>query len=230
MTCKNCGAQLLLDQQKCPYCGTQNPEYIKQQQHKITIKSRRIVILCIMTILFLLSILFAANSWNIASAISDWHAAANSEKYCAMLDAYEEQGDYLSFAALYDQKYLYGLEDYQEYQYVYTAASNYSSIYNYITRLLEEEPWEDAHEDALKYLCESLKYHYEAMEREPYEWYYEIGACKEQHLDAVERIDQKIEDLLQFTFSMTEEELTEFRSFSFAEKQVFIERRFHEHE
>ena len=173
MTCKNCGAQLLIDQQKCPYCGTQNPEYIEQQHLKITRKSRQIVLLCVMAVLFLLSILFVANSWNIASAISDWHAAANSEKYCAMLDAYEEEGDYL---------------------------------------------------------CESLKYYYEYIEREPYEWYYEIGAYDERHVDAVECINRKIEDLLQFTFSMTDEELTEFRSFSFAEKQVFIERRFHEHE
>ena len=96
--------------------------------------------------------------------------------------------------------------------------------------LLEEEHWEDGHENALKYLCESLDYHYEYLEREPYEWLYETGAYDERHLDAVDRMAEKIEILLQMTFFMTEDEMVSFREFSPAEKQVFIERRFEEHE
>ena len=82
----------------------------------------------------------------------------------------------------------------------------------------------------LKYLCESLDYHYEYLEREPYEWLYETGAYDERHLDAVDRMTEKIENLLQMTFSMTEEEMVSFKEFSPAEKQVFIERRFEAHE
>lgn len=250
MKCKACNAPLSIEDEKCPYCGTMNPEAVKHRQDMKRFtgeflqtrssvlrtasenagKSMRIVILCVMAVLVILSFAFLANSWNIASAVTKWQAAANSSKYCAMLDQFEEEGDFLSFAALYDQRSLYGAEAYEEYRHVYTAASNYSSLYGYITTLLEEEPWEGAHENAMKYLCEALDYHYEYLEREPYEWLYEAGAYDQRHLDAVNHITVKIEGLLQLTFSMTEEEMDAFREFSSAEKQVFIERRFREHE
>lgn len=250
MRCQSCNAPLSLEDEKCPYCGTPNPDAVKHRQEMKRFsgefkrtqssvlrtagenaqKSMRIIILCIMVILLILSFLFLGFSWNIAYSITKLQAATNSEKYCAMLDQYEEEGDFLSFAALYDQKSLYGADAYEEYRYVYNAASNYTNIFNYITRLLEEEPWEGSHDDALKYLCQSLDYYYEAAEREPYDYYYEIGAYDQRHLDAVERITEKIENLLQLTFSITEEEMETFREFSPAGKQVFIERRYAEHE
>ena len=131
---------------------------------------------------------------------------------------------------MHDQKSLYGAEAYEQYRFVYTAASSYESIFRYITTLLEEEHWEEGHENALESLCESLDYYYEYIEREPYDFYYETGAYDERHLDAVSRITEKIENLLQMTFSISEEEMMEFRDFSSAEKQVFIERRFEAHE
>ena len=250
MKCKACNAPLSIEDEKCPYCGTPNPDAIKHrqemkrfsgefQQTRSSVlrtasesagKSVRIVIICVMAVLLILSFLFLGFSWDISYLVTKWQAASNSEKYCAMLDEYEEEGDFLSFAALYDQRSLYGAEVYEEYRHVYTAASNYNSIYGYITTLLEKEHWEGAHEDAIEYLCESLDYYYEYVEREPYEWYYETGAYDERHLDAVDRITEKIENLVQLTFAISEQEMTEFKEFSPAEKQVFIERRFAEHE
>ena len=250
MKCQSCNAHLSIEDEKCPYCGTPNTEAIRHRQEmrrfsgefqktrssvlKTSVlhaeKSIRIVILCVMTVLLFLSFLFAGFSWDIASAVEKWQASKNSELYCTLLDEYEESGDFLSFAALYDEKSLYRVDAFEEYRHVYTAASNYQSIFGYISTLLEEEHWEDGHENALKYLCESLEYHYEYLEREPYDFYFESGAYEERHLTAVSCIGEKIENLLQMTFSMTEEEMTAFRDYSSAEKQVFIERRFQEHE
>ncbi len=250
MRCQACNAPLSIEDEKCPYCGTPNPEAVRHRQEmkyfsgefqktRASVlrtardnasKSMRIVILCVMITLFIFSILFAGFSWDIASAVRDWQASANSKEYSAMLDQYEEEGDYLSFIELYDQRSLYGADVYEEYRHIYSAASNYRNIYSYITRLLEEEHWEDGHEDALEYLCESLEYHYEFMEQEPYSWLEEAGAYDERHLDAVADINEKIENLIQLTFSLTEEEMDEFRTFSSAEKQVFLERRFEANE
>jgi hypothetical protein len=193
-------------------------------------KSMRIVILCVMIVLLILSFLFLGFSWDIGSAMTKWQAAANSEHYLALLDEYETSEDFLSFAALYDEKSLYQVDVFEEYRHVYTAASNYQSIFGYISILLEKEHWEDGHENALEYLCESLEYYYEYIEREPYEFYFESGAYDQRHLDAVSRITEKIEALLQMTFSITDEEMILFRDYSSAEKQVFIERRFEGHE
>ena len=250
MKCQSCNAHLSIEDEKCPYCGTPNLEAIKHrqemrmfsgefQQTRSSVlktssehagKSMRIVILCVMIVLLILSFLFLGFSWDIGSAMTKWQAAANSEQYLALLDEYETSGDFLSFAALYDEKSLYRVDAFEEYRHVYTAASNYQSIFGYISSLLEEEHWEDGHENALEYLCESLEYYYEYIEREPYEFYFESGAYDQRHLDAVSRITEKIEALLQMTFSITDEEMILFRDYSSAEKQVFIERRFEGHE
>ncbi len=250
MKCQSCNAPLSIEDEKCPYCGTPNPEAIKHRQEMRTFsgefqktrssvlkassehagKSMRIVILCVMIVFLILSFLFLGFSWDIASAVNKWQAAANSERYRTLLDEYETSGDFLSFAALYDEKSLYRVDIFEEYRHVYTAASNYQSIFGYISTLLEEEHWEDGHEDALEYLCESLEYYYEYIEREPYEFYFEAGAYDKRHLDAVSRITEKIEALLQMTFSITDEEMILFRDYSSAEKQVFIERRFEGYE
>ena len=250
MKCQSCNAPLSIEDEKCPYCGAPNTEAIKHRQEMHMFsgefqktrssvlrtssehagKSMRIVILCVMAVLLILSFLFLGFSWDIASAMTKWQASANSERYCTLLDEYETSGDYLSFAALYDEKSLYRVDAFEEYRHVYTAASNYQSIFGYISTLLEEEHWENEHEDALEYLCESLEYYYEYIEREPYEFYFEAGAYDKRHLEAVSHITEKIEALLQMTFSMTEEEMILFKNYSSAEKQVFIERRFEGHE
>ena len=109
MKCQSCNAPLSIEDEKCPYCGAPNPEAIKHRQEmrmfsgefqktrssvlKVSSehagKSMRIVILCVMTVLLILSFLFVGFSWDIASAMTKWQAAANSEKYCTLLDEYE---------------------------------------------------------------------------------------------------------------------------------------------
>ena len=180
MKCRSCNAPLAIEDEKCPYCGTPNPEAVKhrQEMHRFSGefqttrssvlktstehagKSIRIVILCVLTVLLILSFLFVGFSWDIASAITKWQVAANSETYCALLDEYEESDDFLSFAALYDQKSLYRVDAFEEYHHVYTMASHYQSIFGYISTLLEPEHWEDGHKNALKYLCDTLDYYY----------------------------------------------------------------------
>lgn len=90
MICKNCGAHFDDNLPKCVLKSTREnaQKYI------------RIAIVCVMIVLLILSFLFLGFSWNIASALSSWQASVNSEKYCAMLDQYEEEGDFLSFDAL----------------------------------------------------------------------------------------------------------------------------------
>ena len=212
----------------CNNYETSNTEFGKHRQE--ISKSLRIIVLCVLVILFIVSTIFACFSWDIAYSIKKSHAAANSETYRALLDEYEESEDFLSFAALYDEKYLYGIDAFDEYRYVYMASSEYQNIFGYISTLLEPEKWEDQHENALKNLCDSLEYFYEYTGKKPSDFYFELDAYNERHTTAVSQISEKIENLLQMTFSITEEEMTLFKDYSIAEKQVFIERRFEEFE
>ncbi len=250
MKCQACNAPLSIENERCPYCGTLNPEFAGHRRDmkrftgeflktrssvlKTTTeaaqKSMRIVIVCVMAVLMLLSFFFLSISWDLSYEIQKWQVSSKSEKYKALLDTYEETDDFLAFSALYNENSMYGIEEFEEYDYVQRAASHYESIFLYLTTLMSEEAWEGQHEDHIRYLCDELDYYYEFIERDPYEHYFEAGAYDQKHLDAVERITEKIENLIQLTFSATEEEMEEFNTFSSAEKQVFIERRMKEHE
>lgn len=250
MKCQSCNAPLSIEDEKCPYCGKPNPEAIQHRKdmHHFSNefyrtrssvlrmatenagKSSRIIILCIMTLLFVLSLLFLVFSWDIGYSITKSQAASNKNTYRAMLDEYEKEGDYLSFAALFEQKSLYSIDAFQDYRYVYNAASNYTNIYNSISTLLEEESWEGRHEHAIESLCETLEYHYKFLETDSMDYYIEIGAYHKQHINAVDCMTEKIENLIQLTFAVPEEEMKQFKELSPLEKQVFIERRFQDHE
>lgn len=250
MRCRSCNAHLSIEDEKCPYCQTPNPEAVKHRQdmHRFSgeflrtrssvlktssetaQKSARYIILLFMVVLVILSFAFLSSSWNLGYAVMEWKASANSKEYCALLDQYEEEGDYLSLAALYDQKYLYGIDAFKEYYYIYTAASNYSSIYYYLTTLLEEEQWEGQHEDYIKYLCNSLDYYYEFLEQEHYTFYEEYGAYDEVHLQAVKKLNEKLENLLRLCLNIPKEDMAHFSGLSTAEKRVLIERSYKAHE
>ena len=224
MICKNCGAHLTLENKSCLYCGTPNPEAAKQKT------SKKVILVCSMGLICTLSILFFIFSWDMAYSVRKIKASTHSKAYCQVLDQYEEEKDFLSFTEFFDQNSLYSVDAFKQYRYVYNVASNYTSIYGYISRLIEEEHWEEGHENALEYLCESLEYHYKYLERDPDDYYSEIGAYDKKHLQAVENINKKIENLLQFTFQISDEEMDQFKNLSTAEKQVFIERRFDDYE
>lgn len=250
MKCTSCNAPLSIDDERCPYCGTPNPHALGHRKdmqkftreftrtrssvlnttHRAAERSVRIIILCCLTILLILSILFSANSWEISYWITRLTVAANSDHYCDLLDQYEAEGDFFSFASLYDQKNLYSIDDFEEYRYVYHAASNYMTIFDDAVSLLEKEPWENAHKDKLKYLCDALEYHDQLLERDFYDYYSEIGAYDPSHIKSVDRITEKINGILQMVFSISEEEMMEFTTYSSAEKQVFLQRRFRENE
>ena len=250
MKCQACNAHLSIEDEKCPYCGTPNPEAVQHRKDMLRFskefqatrssvlrmaseragKSARIITLCIMGLLLVLSILFYIFSWDISHALMNLQASSNTEKYCAQLDQYEEDRDYLAFAALYEQRSLYGIDAFDEYRYVYDASSSYAAIYNSITSLLEEEPWEDSHERSVESLCDSLEYHYKYIEGKTYDYLAELGAYDEVHLNTVSHITEKIENLIQLTFAVSEEDMEQFKEMSPIEKQIFIERRFQDYE
>lgn len=250
MRCQSCNAHLSIDDEKCPYCGTPNPEAVKHRQDMLRFSGEfhstkssvlktstqtaqkyvRITMICIMAILVIVSFLILENSWNISSAIQKSEAKRNHKEYTALLDRYEADGDAISFVTFYEEKNLYGIQYFEKYQHYYRAASNYQYIYYELLALFEEEHWEGAHADSIRYLCDNLENYYRYLEEEHYSFYEETGMYDEIHLQAVENLTQKLEALIKLSFSLSEEDMESFRNLSNAEKQVLIERRYKEHE
>lgn len=250
MKCQSCNAHLSIDDEKCPYCGTPNPEAVKHRQDmqrfsgefhrtkssvlktstETAQKYVRIMVICILVVLVITSFLILGNSWNISSAIKKSEAKRNHKEYTALLDQYEADGDAISFTTFYEENNLYGIDYFEKYEHYYRAASNYQYIYYDLLELFEEEQWEGAHADSIRHLCDSLDIYYRYLGEEHYSFYEDTGMYDEIHLQAVERLTQKLESLIQLSFSLSDEDTENFRNLSNAEKQVFIERSYKEHE
>lgn len=250
MRCRSCNAHLSIDDEKCPYCGTPNPEAVKHRQDmrrfsgefhrtkssvlktstETAQKSIRIMIICIMAVVVLISILVLGNSWNISSAIRKSEAKRSFKEYSVILDEYEAEGDAISFVTFYQENSLYGVDGYDKYQYYYRAAANYESFYYELLRIFEEKQAGEISSNSIRYLCDYLGYYYTFIEEEHYSFYEETGMYDEVHLQAVERLTQKLEAMLKLFFSIPDEDMDNFRNLSNAEKQVLIERSIKEHE
>lgn len=250
MRCRSCNAHLSIDDEKCPFCGTPNPDAVKHRQDmrrfsgefhrtkssvlKVSRENAqkyvRIMMICVMAVLVLVAFFVMGRSWDIASAIQESDAEKNYEPYSLLLDEYEAEGDALSFASFFDEHSLYMVEDYDKYQHYYRAASNYESAYYQILTFLEETPEERSSSGTLDYLCDNLDYYYSYLEQERYSFYEETGMYDEIHLQAVDALTDRLETLLKFSFSLSDEDMVNFRNLSNAEKQVLIERSVREHE
>lgn len=246
MNCKNCGASFENNLPKCPYCLSPNPEADRQLKDirrlsgeivrtrrklsETTEKYIRILTVCVLALLCALAFLMFTQSWEISRAIRHRDAFINSDRYLAQLAQYEANDDFIALSELYDGKSLYSNDKFRKYEYIATMSSSYSYIYYNLLSLLEEEAWEDAHRQAIGHICDNIEYYYDALEREPYSFLEEYGAYEEVHLQAVERLTQKLEDLLQFSLDIPDEEMKDFRSLPTTEKQLLIERSFEKNE
>lgn len=244
MRCHSCNAHLSIDDEKCPYCGTPNPEAVKhrQEMHRFSgeffrtkssvlktstetaQKSIRITIICVLAVLVLAACIIMGNSWNISSAIKESQAARHEKEYSAILDRYEAEGDALSFVAFYDEKYLYGVDAYEKYQHYYRIASNYEYVYYQLLGILEEEDTENSYSNPVHYLCDYIDSYYTYLDEEHYSFYEETGMYDEVHLQAADRLTEKLEAMLKLFCSISDEDMENFRNLSNAEKQVLIER------
>ena len=249
MKCRSCHANLSIEDEKCPYCGTPNPEAIRHRQdmHRFSgefhqtkssvlktsaetaQKYFRIIIICVLSVLVLISFFVLGNSWNITSAIQDAQAIKNYQEYSALLDQYEAEDNALAFTALYENHYLYGVDKYEGYQHYYRAASSYTYVYYEILDYLEEEDPEYAPK-LLEHIFDYLDSYYSYLEQEHYDFYMDTGMYDEVHLQAVDRLTVKLEALLQYAFSLSDEEMESFSQLSSAEKQVLMERKVKENE
>jgi len=251
MRCHSCNAHLSIDDEKCPYCGTPNPEAVKhrQEMHRFSReffrtkssvlktstetaqKSIRITVVCILAVLVLIACIINGNSWSIASAIKESQAARHEKEYSAILDRYEAEGDALSFATFYNENYLYGVDAYDKYQHYYRAASNYEYVYHQLLEILEEESTErNFYSNPVHFLCDYIDSYYTYLDEEHYSFYEETGMYDEVHLQAVDRLTEKLEAMLKLVCSIPDEDMENFRNLSNAEKQVLIERSVKGHE
>ena len=246
MKCPFCGANLSLEDEKCPYCGTPNPEgcrhqenlhhdqaeFEKTKQDVYTTSKRfahlsvKTTIIAILILLNIAAIILNSRSWDIYRAVTSASLGRNLPSYVQTMDAYIEEARYPELSAFYNQNNLYLRKELKVYQDISNAAQSYSSVMYYIgniTHLDSSDTW------SLKSLASNLALYFEIVSSD-YFMKEDTGDYKENHRLAVKDMTDRINLMLKTNCSFTQKDLQQLPSLSENGIQTLLKRRMNIHE
>ncbi|MBD5522318.1 MAG: zinc ribbon domain-containing protein [Lachnospiraceae bacterium] len=243
MKCPTCGADMQIENEKCPFCGNPNPFAIKHQQDmkyyhsefqktkkeveqktgRFTSAAVKIPVIIILAILILVVV-------NTRSDIESEIRIHNIKKdvklheqeYREELDAYELAGDWVGLYTLFNEKRLGYVDTFEEYYTVKQAAFEYELILDDIMRYDEDSTYYNA-KNLSQRIAENLERFYKDVYRIGYENDYYDNQYAPVHKEALERINEDMEAVLLVYAHLTKEELDKLPDYSVSMKSSLIE-------
>lgn len=243
MKCEKCGANLHLEDEKCPYCGSPNTFAVKHQQdmqyysrqfedtkNKVEKQTRflstisvKITTIAILVVAILVTAIFAANApYHFWKQKVKRDIKKNYDVYAKQLQMYEENDQWLELNALCDNKNFYVDNNFNEYNAVYYASTNYKQIREILFRNLGNPTYFDLESDSNR-VARCLDDFYSTVNRENYTSEYYDSWYLPQHKQALERMQREIELLLIMYGGLSEDEAAELQNCSYNKKAGLIE-------
>lgn len=243
MKCPTCGANLQIEDEKCPFCQNPNPFAVKHQQqmryyHKefqetkqaVEKKARhfnsftaKIAIIAVLLVMIIGMIYIGDEGpYRIWLSGVKKDIAVNEAAYEAQLRAYEQEGDWLSLYAFYNIRNLSCTAEFRDYSILGFAIFDYKSILNDVSRYMEEAENVSASESA-SLIARHLDSFYKYVERIGYESEYYDGSYTPEHQDAYVRVREDLEAVLSAYCHLTNEELSLLPDYSVSKKSRLIE-------
>ncbi|MCQ2549390.1 MAG: zinc ribbon domain-containing protein [Lachnospiraceae bacterium] len=243
MKCPNCGAQISVEDQKCPYCDSENEFYKSQRKSFIHFRrefesmkadvldkthqaSKRSAIITWIAILLVLNIVFLiliGQSYEISSSIKTNKLKKDLTNVKLQVSSYEEERDYFSLAAFDRAYYLYDIKELREYQVAVEMSEKFVWIYEAIMRLQEEEPsYRNSKEEDCKYISEYLTRLYENLS--PKNSYYDVSCYTEVHKAFMEDLVADMHALLVAYCEVPAETVERFPTMSEGKRMIALEK------
>lgn len=239
MKCPSCGNGLHIEDEKCPYCGKENPYYkkhrlamrkyqkdfneVKEEVYKktgsFTGLNTKIKAIAILAVLNLVLLLLGRNAWNIRYFYEEKRIEKHNEEYMAVLDRLESEKDYFALGAYWTYAYSYHTID-NEYFQVSKMGVYYRAVYEDLMDLMNDDGYMDV-EKKIKYLCEHFEMMYEFAKQDEYD---NPECFTEKHLSAMNDMKEEVKCLLITYGNLTEEEAEMFETYSSGQKQLALER------
>lgn len=243
MKCPTCGANMQIENEKCPFCGNPNPFAIKHQQDmkyyhsefqktkeeveqktgRFTSAAVKIPIILILAILILVVI---NTRRDIETTIRvhkiEKDIKLHEQEYREALDAYELAGDWVGLSTLYSEKKLSYVDTFVEYSTIKHAAFEYEFLLSDIMRHNEESSYNNA-ENLAPRIADGLESFYKNVYRIGYESEYYDAQYTPVHKEALERINEDMDAVLFAYCHLTKEEIEKLPDYSVTMKSSLIE-------
>lgn len=241
MKCSNCGNNLELEQQYCPYCGAQNEaaqkhnadmkqyrRQFEQVQEDVLENSRNFrsyvakwTVIIVLALLTAVCVILLQSRYEIKGHLDDRRISKNLEEYRETLSRYEENREYILMYEYMYQNSLSRSDSLREYHSAVDCASEYTRIYNYIFKLLDGEDSYMKPEVCIQNISASLYRIQGYSTDDSYKSRYNMLA--EPHMSFINDIKAELQVMMQAYFNLTEEQAESIWTISEARINVMLE-------
>ena len=221
MKCDFCGANLTIDDVRCPHCNRLNKHYVAHRQEmyrykqdylntkrnvyqkagKISKRMTRIAIMAVMTALCLGSVILNFFSYSIRNMVTNYSVKQNLALHIENLDNYIQQEGWIGYEAYVDANNIYyceenELKDYKDFSRV---TRSYDYIYEYCMRVVgnknsgDESNWYNT-DRCIDEIADYLNDMYTFADGGKYDEYVDFN---ENHKNWCDSLMEQTEELLQ---------------------------------
>lgn len=239
MKCKSCGANIQLEDVRCPYCNYENTqakrhwlfmhryqkdyEATKDEVYKktnfFTSMAVRSIFIAVLILLNVAVHVLYGEAWKIASSIEEVKINREYDIHYQALRQYETDENYIGFTIYYEGKSLYSSDLFSEFSRVSFMCNSFMGMYRV---LLENE--EDSHytlEEKAELIEDNVKWIYRYSEPTEYsnqDWF------KEEHAAFMDAMIRDMKYLLVTYAGVDSETIKNFDSLTDGRRKLAIER------
>lgn len=241
MKCPNCGSNLTIDDEKCLFCGADNPfavkhrremnrftrefnktkEEVLQKSHHVNYWAVKITLIAVLVAANLGILFFINNIYDFEQFFKARELESNYIWHKQQLDELEENRDYIALSCYWSDYDMYCSDMFDEYYKVTQACSNFAYLYQYTMDIVtKEETSYFTYEDRLEYVAEQIEYIYKYTQKGDYD---DESQFKPQHQACMDDLVEDMEAFVQTYYGLTDEEMESFEELSKARRQILLE-------
>lgn len=241
MKCPTCGSNLTIDDEKCLFCGTNNPFAVKhrkemrrftkefnktkdevmEKSHHVNRWAVKVTLIAILFAANLGVLFFINNIYEFEHFFKERELENNYAIHKEKLDELEANRDYIAFARYCEDMDMYMSDLFDEYEKVNRACNSFSFLYKETMGIVTQEELQYyTHEQRLEYVAQNIEYVYEFARKPEY-------SDEEQHNSQHQAcLDDLVEDMEAFVktyYGLSDEEMESFEELSKARRQILLE-------